>query len=93
MGLFKKTKEEKPIIEVLPAEGEDYTQPAEDILDMVKHGEIKAGEGEALMMAIVAKDGGIKMVGYGDKAQVISIAFNLIAQAAGLQKMADGGTN
>lgn len=92
MGLFRKRKDNE-VIEVLPKEGEDYTQPAEDILDMVQHGEIKAGEGEALMMAIVAKDGGIKMAGYGDKAQVISIAFNLIAQAAGLQKMADGGTN
>lgn len=84
MGLFKKRRKDE-VIEVLPAEGEDYTQPADEILDMVKHGEIKAEEGEALMMAIVAKDGVIKMAGYGDKAQVISIAFNLIMQATGLQ--------
>lgn len=84
MGLFKKRRKDE-VIEVLPAEGEDYTQPADEILDMVKHGEIKAEEGEALMMAIVKKEGQVRMAGYGDKAQVISIAFNLIMQASGLQ--------
>ena len=93
MGLFKKRRKDE-VIEVFPAEGEDYTQPAEEILDMVQHGEIKAEDGEALMMAIVKKDGQVRMAGYGDKAQVISIAFNLIMQASGLQaeKMADGGS-
>jgi broad-specificity NMP kinase len=86
--------QENKVIEVLPSEHEDYTKHAMDILDMVRNGDIKAEGGEALMMAIVTKSGEVKMAGYGDKAQVVSIAFNLIMQATGLQgeKMADGGS-
>lgn len=72
------------MIEVLPSENEDYTKHAMDILDLIRSGDIDCDDGEAVMISIVTTDGEVKMAGHGDKAQVVSIAFNLIAQACGL---------
>lgn len=83
MKLFKR-KENKEVIEVLPSENEDYTKHAMDILDLIRSGDIDCDDGEAVMISIVTTDGEVKMAGHGDKAQVVSIAFNLIAQACGL---------
>ena len=84
MKLFSKRKESN-VIEVLPSEHEDYTKHAMDILDMIRSGDIDCDDGEALMISIVTTEGEVKMAGHGNKAQVVSIAFNLIAQVCGLQ--------
>ena len=84
MKLFSRRKENK-VIEVLPSEHEDYTKHAMDILDLIRSGDIDCDEGEAVMISIVTTDGDVKMAGHGNRAQVVSIAFNLIAQACDLQ--------
>ncbi len=72
------------VIEVLPSKNETYIKSADEILDQIQNGEVKAADGEGLMMAVVKNDGNVKLAGYGNKEQVISVAFNLIMQAAGI---------
>lgn len=72
------------MIEVLPSKNEVYSEPAMDVLQKVRRNDIRAGEGEAVMMAVCGKEGRVQLGGTGTREQMLAIAFSLISEVAGV---------